>query len=326
MHVLVTGGSGYIGSHVSRLLAQRGDTVVVVDDFRTGVRARVGDFEALELDLAGAGSSERVADFMVQHRVDSVIHFAARKQVAESVAYPLRYMRDNIVGLAAVLNAVTQVGVARFLFSSSAAVYGDVSGVVDEAAICDPVNPYGRSKLAGEWLTAATAQISGVNAISLRYFNVAGAGWPDLADEAVLNLVPMVIERLRNEQNPRIFGDDYVSSDGTCVRDFVHVLDVAKAHLAALDGMSGSGQGSSLPHRVFNVGSGSGSSVREVIEGIRSRWVNPMPTLVESRRPGDPAVVVADPSRIRRELGWQAQFGLDDILDSVVAGRAPQGA
>jgi UDP-glucose 4-epimerase len=326
MRVLVTGGSGYIGSHVSRLLAQRGDTVVVVDDFRTGVRARVEDFVALELDLAEADSSERVADFMAQHRVDSVIHFAARKQVAESVAYPLRYMRDNIAGLAAVLDAVTEVGVARFLFSSSAAVYGDVSGVVDEDAVCDPVNPYGRSKLAGEWLTAATAQISGFNAVSLRYFNVAGAGWHDLADEAVLNLVPMVIERLRNGQSPRIFGDDYGSSDGTCVRDFVHVLDVAKAHLAALDGMSGSDQGSAVSHRVFNVGSGSGSSVREVIEGIRSRWVNPMPTLVEPRRPGDPAVVVADPSRIRRELGWQAEFGLDDILDSVVAGRPAQGS
>ncbi|RZT60700.1 UDP-glucose 4-epimerase [Microcella alkaliphila] len=322
MRILVTGGSGYIGAHVCRLLRDRGDHVVVVDDFVTGIRDRVAEFAQLELSLAEPGAADAVAAFAREHAVDAVIHFAGRKQVAESVEHPLMYWHDNVAGLAAVLEACAASGVEAFLFSSSAAVYGDALGHVAEGAPCTPVNPYGASKLAGEWLTADVARASGLRATSLRYFNVAGAGWPELADTAVLNLVPMVMERLAAGEAPRIFGDDYATVDGTCVRDFVHVLDLAEAHLAALDALAGA---PSSTHHVFNVGTGTGSSVRQVVEGVRARWPNSAPdsppvpaAVVEPRRPGDPAEVVADPSRIAEALGWRARRTLDDILDSVV--------
>lgn len=336
MRVLVTGGSGYIGSHVARLLRDRGDQVVVVDDFVTGIRERVAEFPQLELALAEAGAADALAAFAREHRVEAIIHFAGRKQVAQSVAHPLMYWHDNVAGLAAVLQACEAAGIERFLFSSSAAVYGDASGHVTEDAPCHPVNPYGASKLAGEWLTADVARATGLRATSLRYFNVAGAGWPELADTAVLNLVPMVMERLAAGDGPRIFGDDYDTVDGTCVRDFIHVLDLAEAHLAALDALA---DAPAHQHTVFNVGTGTGSSVRQVVEGIRARWPHaahsaptpsapadgdaagapPVPAaVVEPRRPGDPAEVVADPTRIAEALGWRARLTLDDILDSVV--------
>lgn len=334
MRVLVTGGSGFIGSHVCRLLRDRGDEVVVVDDFATGKRERVEEFPQLELNLADEGAAEALADYARAHRVEAFVHLAGRKQVAQSVANPLVYWNDNVAGLAAVLTACEAAGVDRFLFSSSAAVYGDASGHVTEDAPCHPVNPYGASKLAGEWLTADVARARGLKATSLRYFNVAGTGWPELADTAVLNLVPMVMERLENGLPPRIFGDDYDTVDGTCVRDFIHVLDLAQAHLAALDALA---DAPAHYRQVFNVGTGTGSSVRQVVEGIRARWphaapdapavgdaagAHPVPAaVVEPRRPGDPAEVVADPTRIAEALGWRATRTLDDILDSVVGAR-----
>lgn len=318
LSVLVTGGSGYIGSHISRLLAERGDHVVVADDFVTGLPHRIAGFDQLAVDLHAPGAVDALEAIMRKHEVSAVVHLAARKQVPESVAQPLRYLRENMAGLAAVLEASTRAGVSRFVFSSSAAVYGDARGVVDEGAPCEPVNPYGQSKLAGEWLTADVASQTPLRAMSLRYFNVAGAGWPDLADTAVLNLVPMVIDRLESGESPVIFGDDYATPDGTCVRDFIHVLDLARAHLAGLDHLATQ----SAPHVVYNVGTGSGSSVREVVDGIRRRWPDsPSPRIV-ARREGDPATVVADPTSIQSHLGWRAECTLDDILDSVFAVRA----
>lgn len=314
MRVLVTGGSGYIGSHVCRLLSERGDEVVVADDFVTGLRHRIHGFDALSVDLDSDDAVALVSEFARAHGVEAIIHFAARKQVAESVSEPLKYMRDNVGGLINLLAAAEQAGVSRIIFSSSAAVYGNVSGRVTEDHRCDPVNPYGRSKLVGEWLMQAFASRAGVAALSLRYFNVAGAGWPDLADEAVMNLVPMVLERLRAGDSPKIFGRDYYTEDGTCVRDFVHVMDVAEAHLAALDSLDTQ----DCPHRAFNVGTGSGSSVLQVVEGIRARWVDAKPAAFLERRAGDPPVVVADASSIEREIGWRARRTIGDILDSVV--------
>lgn len=316
MRVLVTGGSGYIGSHVCRLLLQRGDVPVVVDDVVTGLAERVQGMPLHRLDVSEGGAVEQLADVMRSERVEAVIHFAARKQIPESIARPLWYAQQNIGGVHAVLDAMCLVGVERLVFSSSAAVYGDARGVVAEDAPTEPVNPYGRTKLAGEWLVADAARAHGLRAISLRYFNVAGAGWPELADRAVLNLVPMVLERLDAGEAPRIFGDDYPTPDGTCVRDFVHVLDVAEAHLAALDAL---GEGAS-PHRALNVGTGVGASVGEVVEGLRRRRPGSVPAAHLDRRPGDPSEVVADVELIAAELGWRARRTLDEILDSAVAG------
>ena len=318
MRVLVTGGSGYIGSHICRLLRDRGDEPVIVDDFVFGVQRRIDGMTAHELDLAEPGAASVLADLMRGEGVETVIHLAARKQVGESVARPLWYHQQNLGGLRAVLEAMVATGVSNLVFSSSAAVYGDADGIVTELAPTVPVNAYGESKLAGEWMAADVARAEGLRVTSLRYFNVAGTGWPDLADTAVLNLVPMVLERLEAGESPQIFGDDYATPDGTCVRDFVHVRDLAEAHLAVLDALPAQ----PVPHRVYNVGTGQGASVREVVEGIRRRLVDAPPAVTMPRRPGDPAAVVADVSLIADELGWNARHTLDDILDSVIAARA----
>lgn len=318
MRVLVTGGSGYIGSHICRLLAERGDTPVIVDDFVHGLRHRIEGMLSHELDLAEPGAADALARVMRDEQVDAVIHLAARKQVGESVARPLWYHQQNGGSLTAVLEAMLATGVRELVFSSSAAVYGDAAGVVTEDSPTVPVNPYGETKLAGEWLAADVARAEGLRVTSLRYFNVAGTRWPDLADTAVLNLVPMVLAAIDAGRAPEVFGDDYATVDGTCVRDFVHVGDLADAHLAVLDALPQQSE----PHRVYNIGTGVGSSVREVVEGIRSRLTHAPAAVTRPRRPGDPAAVVADVSRIADELGWRAQHDLDDILDSVLAARA----
>ena len=317
MRVLVTGGSGFIGAHICRLIAERGDTPVVVDDFVSGVRRRVEGMPVHELDLAEPGAALALARVMRDEGVEAVIHLAARKQVGESVARPLWYHQQNGGALTAVLDAMLATGVRDLVFSSSAAVYGDADGVVTEDSPTVPVNPYGETKLAGELLAADVARAEGLRVTSLRYFNVAGTGWPDLADTAVLNLVPMVLAQLDAGRAPEIFGDDYATTDGTCVRDFVHVRDLADAHLAVLDALPRQPE----PHRVYNIGTGIGSSVREVVEGIRSRLTDAPAAVTRPRRPGDPAAVVADVSRIADDLGWRAQHDLDDILDSVLAAR-----
>lgn len=314
MSILVTGGAGYIGSHVTRLLEERGEAVIVVDDFSSGLRSRVGG-RAVELDLGAADATARLVDVMQEHRVSAVIHLAALKDVAESVAEPERYYRVNVGGLGHLLEAMRSAGVDRIVFSSSAAVYGAVQDVVvTERTPCSPINPYGQTKLIGEWMLGAAGDAWGLRAISLRYFNVAGAGWDDLADTAAKNLIPIVVDRVLRGESAVVFGDDHDTPDGTCIRDYIHVADLAQAHLAAVDTLRSDG-GFVGP---VNIGTGTGASVREVVTEVSEALGVPTTFRVEGARAGDPAAVVADPSVAAEHLGWCARHGLDAIVRSAL--------
>ncbi|PRY12560.1 UDP-glucose 4-epimerase GalE [Kineococcus rhizosphaerae] len=313
MSVLVTGGAGYIGSHVVRLLQQRGTDVVVVDDLSNGRAQRVGDAPVVELDLATDAAAPALERAFAEHDVDAVIHFAARKQVGESVAKPARYWSQNVGGTANLLQAMESAGVGKLVFSSSAATYGAPAvEVVREDGPAEPINPYGQTKLVGEWMTRAAGVAWGLRAANLRYFNVAGAGWDDLGDSAVMNLIPIVFTALDAGRAPAVFGDDYPTPDGSCIRDYVHVLDLAKAHLAALDHLAGEDR----PHDTFNVGTGRGASVFEVLAEIRAVTGVDLDPVVNARRAGDPPRLVADVERITSTLGWSATQDLHDIVAS----------
>lgn len=316
MTVLVTGGAGYIGAHVLRLLRKRGERVVVVDDLSTGEAHRVGDAPLVDIDLAAAGAVERLASTMRDHAVDSVVHIAAKKQVGESAERPAWYYAQNVGGTADLVQAMEQAGVTKMMFSSSAATYGlpDVpaGAVLDEDTPPRPISVYGETKLACEWMIRAAGAAWGLRSVHLRYFNVAGAGWPDLGDPGVFNLIPIALRALTTGRQPVVFGDDYPTPDGTCIRDYVHVVDLADAHLAALDYLDRHDR----PHDVFNVGTGTGASVREVLDQIaRSTGLDVSPS-TGPRRPGDPAALVADVSRIDATLGWRAEHDLAAIVDS----------
>ncbi|MEV5663234.1 UDP-glucose 4-epimerase GalE [Streptomyces flaveolus] len=317
MSWLVTGGAGYIGAHVVRALVDGGESVVVYDDLSTGRADRVP--AGVPLVVGSVLDGPLLEGAIRDHAVTGVVHIAAKKQVGESVEQPLRYYRENVTGLQTLLEAMTACGADRLVFSSSAAVYGmpDVD-LVTEDTPCLPMSPYGETKLVGEWLINAAARAHGIRAASLRYFNVAGAAAPELADTGVFNLIPMVFERLEAGEAPRVFGDDYATPDGTCVRDYIHVQDIASAHLAAARRLTDAPQGAAL---TLNIGRGEGSSVREMVDRIlKVAGKEDVAPLVTDRRPGDPARVVASADRAREELGWSARHGLDDMIDSAWQG------
>ena len=319
MTTLVIGGAGYIGSHVVRLLLDKGERVIVVDDLSTGFRSRTEGAELLELDVTLPDAVEKLAFALRSSGADSVIHFAAHKQVGESVANPEMYWHDNVGGLANVLAACASAEVRDVVFSSSAAVYGvpDVDLVTEDLAP-QPINPYGATKYVGEWMLADAERAHDMRTVALRYFNVAGAGWPELADTQVMNLVPIILNALEKGRTPTVFGDDYDTPDGTCIRDYVHVLDLAHAHIAALDYL----RGEERPHRVFNVGTGEGSSVLEVIDAVaRVKGIDITPE-IGPRRAGDPARLICSGDRIAQHLGWKSEHGLEDIVRSAVQARA----
>jgi UDP-glucose 4-epimerase len=312
---LITGGAGYIGAHVVRAMTEAGEQAVVYDDLSTGIAERVPD--GVPLVVGSTLNAELVARTLADQDVTGVVHLAAKKQVGESVDLPLHYYRENVEGLRVLLEAVTTAGVPSFVFSSSAAVYGmpDVELVTEETP-CVPMSPYGETKLAGEWLVRATGKASGLSTASLRYFNVAGAASPELADVGVFNLIPMVFEKLTDNAPPRIFGDDYATPDGTCVRDYIHVVDLAEAHVAAARALQSS-PGRTL---TLNIGRGEGVSVREMIDRINAITGYDRPPTVHPRRPGDPARVVASAARIATELGWTAKHDVQDMITSAWEG------
>ena len=309
---MVTGGAGYIGAHVVRALTAAGESVVVFDDLSSGDRRRVP--AGVPLTVGTVLDREALDRAVQEHGVTGVVHIAAKKQVGESVEEPLRYYQENLEGLWTVLEAAAAAGVHRFLFSSSAAVYGMTDAeLVTEETPCAPMSPYGETKLAGEWLVNAVGRAHGMATVCLRYFNVAGAAAPEMGDEGVYNLVPMVFERLTQQLPPLIFGDDYDTPDGTCVRDYIHVEDVASAHVAAVRRLTADPS----TGLVLNIGRGEGVSVAEMIEIIRSVTgrTEPAPQVV-GRRAGDPARVVASADLIGKELGWTAHHGVRDMVAS----------
>lgn len=312
---LITGGAGYIGAHVVRAMTEAGERAVVYDDLSTGIAGRVPD--EVPLVVGSMLDGERVERVLAEHEVTGVVHLAAKKQVGESVELPLHYYRENVEGLRVLLEAVTAAGVPSFVFSSSAAVYGmpDVDLVTEETP-CAPMSPYGETKLAGEWLVRATGRARGLATASLRYFNVAGAASPELADVGVFNLIPMVFERLTENLPPRVFGDDYPTPDGSCVRDYIHVVDLAEAHVAAARALRSS-PGRDL---TLNIGRGEGVSVREMIDHINAITGYDRPPTVTPRRPGDPARVVASADRAATELAWKAKHDVQAMITSAWEG------
>lgn len=313
MSWLVTGGGGYIGSHVVRALRATGRSVVVLDDFSTGRRAAIPD------DVATVAAS--VTDFAAMtaalrdHEITGVAHLAGRKSAVDSMSHPLEYYEQNTGGTRTLLAAMRATGVEHLVFSSSAAIYGSQvgNGSVREQTPPCPINPYGRSKLACEWIVAdAAAAFDALSSTVLRYFNVAGAGGPGLGDRNATGLIPNVLHAISTGRPPVVFGADYPTPDGSCVRDFVHVLDVANAHVSAVERLECGGTGNS----VYNVGTGRGYSVFEILDAAHAVTGERFRYEVGDRRPGDPPRVIADIARIGRELGWHARLGLTDMLCS----------
>lgn len=313
---LITGGAGYIGAHVVRALAGAGERVVVLDDVSAGVPERLP--ADIPLIRGSSLDGELLRRVFAEHEVTGVVHLAARKQVGESVEQPLRYYRENLGGLVTLLDAVAEAGIKRFVFSSSAAVYGNPPDVdlVTETTPCAPINPYGETKLAGEWLVRAAGRAHGIATVCLRYFNVAGAVTPELADTGVHNVIPMVFDRLTRDESPRIFGADHPTPDGTCVRDYIHVADLADAHLAAARRVEAHPEGD----LTVNIGRGEGVSVRELVTLIGEISGDARPALVEPRREGDAPRAVADADLAAEKLGWKARRSVREMVESAWAG------
>ncbi len=314
--VMITGGAGYIGSHAVLAFRDAGYRVVVVDDLSTGVRENLP--LEVELIVGDAGDRDLLDAVIPTHRPEAVLHFAAAIQVPESMADPHKYYRNNTVASLALIDACTRHGVPRFLFSSTAAVYGmPDGGVASESQPTLPINPYGWSKLMIERILADMSRAHGLQYAVMRYFNVAGAdpaGRTGQSTPQATHLVKVACE-VATGQRPRleIFGDDYDTRDGSCIRDFIHVSDLADAHLAVFQYIR---ESTGCP--VFNCGNGRGYSVWETVRALERVVGRPIATKVAPRRAGDPPTLIADPSRLRDSLDWRPRYGMEDILDTAL--------
>jgi UDP-glucose-4-epimerase GalE len=302
--VLVTGGAGYIGSVTAHLLRRRGYGVVIVDDLSRGHEHNVLGLAFHQLHLAETGA---LADLMSREVVDAVIHFAAHSMVGESTKKPELYFLNNDGGTASLLSAMIQANVKRLVFSSTAAVYGNPKIVpIPEDLPFDPVNPYGESKVLVEKMLRWMDSCAGLRSIALRYFNACGAD-PEsgLGEEhhPETHLIPLLIQAVVSGKPVTIFGNDYPTPDGTCIRDYVHVADLAEAHLAAIENLLKGGASD-----VFNVGTGAGQSVLEVMRGVEQATGRKVPHEIGPRREGDPAVLVANSDKLKRTLGWKPKY------------------
>lgn len=313
MKLLVTGGAGYIGSVVAEQLLAAGHQVTIIDNLSRGHRQAVPRGAALV--VADLSDKENLVSLFRAHSFDGVLHFAAFIEAGESMRSPETFFRNNTANALSVLEAMLAARVNRFVFSSTAALYGNPARTpIREEDALRPTNAYGESKLLVERMLEWFHRIHGLRYASLRYFNAAGAAAPDRgeAHQPETHLVPRLMNvALGRQKHIEIFGTDYATSDGTCVRDYIHVSDLAAAHLLALDALDRSSQ------LIYNLGNGHGFTVREVIDGVRRVTGRPIPVVKSPRREGDPAVLIASSEKIRKELRWQPQFPeLDVILDS----------
>jgi UDP-glucose 4-epimerase len=316
--VLITGGAGYIGSHAVHGFLDAGYKVVVLDDLSTGVRENLP--AAAQLYQGDIADRTLLDTVFRQHQIDGVLHFAGSAIVPDSVGAPAKYYRNNAFRSLELLDFLISRGVKRFLFSSSAAVYGIPASVtpVSEASLLNPCNPYGWSKLFVERMIRDLSAASGLNYGILRYFNVAGSDPKGRTGQSTPNATHLVkvaceVAAGKRESLP-IYGTDYDTPDGTCVRDFIHVTDLTLAHVATYEFLSRSGR-----NACFNCGNGKGYSVLEVIRAVEQRHGRKLPIVPAERRPGDPSVLVADASAIRKTLGWRTLYGLEDMVHMALA-------
>ena len=307
--ILVVGGAGYIGAHVAYLLQENGYGVRIYDDFSNGLKSRIdGKFS----DVVIGDVLDRQALISACEGIDAVIHLAAKKAVGESVDNPLKYYENNVGGTLNLLATMSLKGVKKIVFSSTAAVYAPSDKLsITESDLTEPLSPYGQTKLLSEKLISAVAKAENLSAISLRYFNVVGALRDEFADNSKDNLVPKVFAALKAGKNPEIYGSDYPTKDGSCIRDYIHISDLAEAHLVALEKVY-----STKVDEVYNVGSGTGYSVTEMINQIAEsigKAITPTPS---PRRPGDTAQLIASIAKIGRDLGWKPERSLKEMIDS----------
>jgi UDP-glucose-4-epimerase GalE len=313
--ILVSGGAGYIGSHAARALRRSGYEVVLYDNLSTGFRCLAQGFEFVE-----GGIADEVKLRPVLARVDAVMHFAAHAYVGESVENPRKYFRNNVVAALSLLNCVLDAGIGRFVFSSTCAVYGIPEQMpITEQSPREPVNPYGASKLFFENALEAYSCAYGMRSVSLRYFNAAGAddsGEIGEIHNPETHLIPLALAATENASELQIYGSDYPTPDGTCVRDYIHVSDLADAHVRALQYLERAGDEKSGESLAINLGTGRGHSVLEVIRAAENATGRPVRRKIVPRRPGDPPILVADPAKAQSVLGWTAQRNLADIVSS----------
>ena len=313
MSVLICGGAGYIGSHNVRAFRQHGDDVIVVDSLETGHRASVPeDVKFYEGDIR---NSETLAKIFTENEIESVIHFCAYSLVGESVDKPLKYFDNNVGGMITLLEAMQKFDVKRIIFSSTAATYGEPKRVpILETDPTEPTNPYGESKRIMEKMMNWVSQRYDIRYVSLRYFNVAGA-WHDGSigedHKCETHLIPLILQvPMGRREFITVYGNDYPTDDGTCIRDYIHVEDLAKAHILALQYLRNGGESN-----IFNLGSGDGYSVMEMIKAARKVTGHPIPAKVGQRRAGDPARLVADSTKARKILKWQPEITkMEDII------------
>ena len=314
MKLLIPGGAGYIGSHMVRFAQERGHDVVVLDDFTTGHEWSLRDCEILRVNLL---DEEKLSQLLSNRSFDGVIHFAARSLVGESVKNPSLYYRNNFVGTLNLVNEMLKNDVKNLVFSSTAAIFGNpVTDKIAEDHPKNPINPYGKSKLMVEHMLQDICSANDFNATCLRYFNAAGAHESGELGEAHVpetHLIPSILNSvLFNDCSLKVFGNDYPTLDGTCVRDYVHVTDLAQAHLLALDTM-----GKNNGFSAFNLGNGDGFSVLDIINGCENVTNSKIPFKIEDRRDGDPAVLVADKKLAESSLGWSPKYSdINDIIKS----------